>query len=222
MTECPHHGLYNVDSFFVIAFEQLWLSMPRIKTSRSKRPPAGFEDIQDVLEDFAQKMKDGVSLYLPCSYIVENIPHEGKSTQSSLAPIFQIYHQRSRYIYDLYYNRETISKELYDWLLKQSYADGNLIAKWKKPGYEKLCCLRCIQTKETNFNTTCICRVPRATLAKDQIDSECVHCGCRGCSSGKILQIIRLTCRRLSISFDFKAASGCNTLLNAQLRGFDR
>lgn len=88
----------------------------------------------------------------------------------------------SRYIYDLYYEKEAISKQLYDWLLKNGYADANLIAKWKKQGYEKLCCLRCIQTKETNFNSTCICRVPRAQLKEDQ-EIECVSCGCRGCSS---------------------------------------
>src|ERR1700759_1852927 len=88
----------------------------------------------------------------------------------------------SRYIYDLYYEKEAISKQLYDWLLKNGYADGNLIAKWKKQGYEKLCCLRCIQTKETNFNSTCICRVPREQLKEDQ-EVQCVNCGCRGCSS---------------------------------------
>jgi bud site selection protein 31 len=85
--------------------------------------------------------------------------------------------------------------------LKNNYADKNLIAKWKKQGYEKvsyifttlsafqtltvlsqLCCLRCIQTKETNFNSTCICRVPRKQLKEDQI-IECVNCGCRGCGS---------------------------------------
>ena len=107
----------------------------------------------------------------------------------------------SRYIYDLYYNKEAVSKQLYDWLLKNGYADGNLIAKWKKQGYEKvrisggasvysingghglqLCCLRCIQTKETNFNATCICRVPQAQLKDDQT-IECVSCGCHGCSS---------------------------------------
>lgn len=45
----------------------------------------------------------------------------------------------SRYIYDLYYEKEAISKQLYDWLLKNGYADSNLIAKWKKQGYEKVC-----------------------------------------------------------------------------------
>ena len=105
----------------------------------------------------------------------------------------------SRYIYELYYEKEAITRQLYDWLLKNNYADANLIAKWKKQGYEKvglcaldamllltkavqLCCLKCIQTKETNFNATCICRVPQAQLKEDQM-IECVSCGCRGCSS---------------------------------------
>lgn len=44
----------------------------------------------------------------------------------------------SRYIYDLYYEKEAISKQLYEWLLKNKYADPNLIAKWKKQGYEKV------------------------------------------------------------------------------------
>ena len=48
-------------------------------------------------------------------------------------------HLGSRYIYDLYYDKEAISKQLYDFLLKNGYADGNLIAKWKKQGYEKVC-----------------------------------------------------------------------------------
>lgn len=112
----------------------------------------------------------------------ENEPHEGKRRNESLWPIFRISHQRSRYIYDLYYKREAITRELYDWLLKNGYADGNLIAKWKKEGYEKLCCLRCIQTKDSNFGTTCICRVPIHEL-KEGIVVECQLCGCRGCSS---------------------------------------
>lgn len=44
----------------------------------------------------------------------------------------------SRYIYDLYYEKEAISRQLYDWLLKNAYADASLIAKWKKQGYEKV------------------------------------------------------------------------------------
>ncbi len=57
-------------------------------------------------------------------------PHEGKRKVETLWPIFKIHHQKSRYIYDLYYKRKTISKELYDYCLKQSIGDKNLIGKW--------------------------------------------------------------------------------------------
>lgn len=126
--------------------------MPPIRTSRNRKPPpAGFDDLEDTLLEFSNKMKDA-----------ENASHEGKKKYEVLWPIFQISHQRmscsspaalrntvvltftpliltgSRYIYELYYEKEAISKELYDFLLKNKYADANLIAKWKKQGYEKV------------------------------------------------------------------------------------
>jgi hypothetical protein len=59
----------------------------------------------------------------------------------------------SRYIYDLYYEKEAISKQLYDWLLKNNYADANLIAKWKKQGYEKVSTLlpHPVPTEDSTF-----------------------------------------------------------------------
>ncbi|KAG1050110.1 hypothetical protein G6F46_010030 [Rhizopus delemar] len=131
--------------------------MPKIRTQRTKRPPEGFDEIEPTLEEFARKMRD-----------VENESHEGKRVVESTWPVFRIHHQRSRYIYDLYYKRKIISRDLYDYLIKNKYADANLIAKWKKPGFEKLCCLRCIQPKDTNFGTTCICRVPKEKLGEDR------------------------------------------------------
>jgi len=146
--------------------------MPPIRTARNKKaPPEGFDDIEDTLLEFANKLRDA-----------ELESNDGKKRHESLWPIYQINHQRSRYVYEMYYEKEAISKELYDWLLKNRYADSALIAKWKKQGYEKLCCLKCIQTKETNFNSTCICRVPREQLKEDHA-IECVSCGCRGCAS---------------------------------------
>ena len=53
-----------------------------------------------------------------------NAKHEGKRKAESLWPIMRISHTRSRYIYELYYKREAISRELYDWLLKEGYADA--------------------------------------------------------------------------------------------------
>jgi hypothetical protein len=57
----------------------------------------------------------------------ENESHEGKRKAESLWPIMRISHTRSRYIYELYYKRDAISKELYDWLLKEGYADAKCV-----------------------------------------------------------------------------------------------
>jgi bud site selection protein 31 len=105
--------------------------MPKIRTTRTKKAPDGFEEIEPVgilhcfqriprssapskiLDDYARKMRDA-----------ENESHEGKRKSESLWPIMRISHARSRYIYELYYKREAISKELYDWLLKEKYGDA--------------------------------------------------------------------------------------------------
>ncbi|XP_016121521.1 protein BUD31 homolog [Sinocyclocheilus grahami] len=126
--------------------------MPKVKRSR-KPPPDGWELIEPTLDELDQKMRE----------------------------VFRLHHQRSRYIFDLFYKRKAISRELYEYCIKEGYADKNLIAKWKKQGYENLCCLRCIQTRDTNFGTNCICRVPKGKLEVGRI-IECTHCGCRGCS----------------------------------------
>ncbi len=65
-------------------------------------------------------------------YTAENDPHEGKRKAESVWPIFRIHHQRTRYIYELFYKKKEITRELYDFLLREGYADANLIAKWKK------------------------------------------------------------------------------------------
>lgn len=44
----------------------------------------------------------------------------------------------------MYYLKKEITRELYEYCLQEQYGDANLIAKWKKTGYEKLCCLHCI------------------------------------------------------------------------------
>jgi hypothetical protein len=58
--------------------------------------------------------------------------HEGKRKCEALWPIFKLTHQKSRFIYDLFYKRKEISRELYEFCLEQGYADKALIAKWKK------------------------------------------------------------------------------------------
>ncbi|XP_055388874.1 protein BUD31 homolog [Condylostylus longicornis] len=145
--------------------------MPKVRTLKSQKPPEGWESIEETLEELNQKMRE-----------VERDPHEGKRRCEALWPILRIHHQKSRYIYEQYYKKKEISKELFDWCCREGYADQNLISKWKKSGFERLCCLRCVQSSGTNFGTACICRVPRKDL-EDGKSVECVNCGCRGCAS---------------------------------------
>lgn len=75
--------------------------MPAIRTAKNRKPPPGknipihiletftdgypdgFEDIEDTLLEFQNKMKDA-----------ENASHEGKKKHEMQWPIFQITHQR--------------------------------------------------------------------------------------------------------------------------------
>ncbi|KAF8403239.1 hypothetical protein HHK36_011340 [Tetracentron sinense] len=157
-------------AFFFLRRRRRVERMPKVKTNRVKYPN-GWELIEPTLRELEGKMREA-----------ENDPHDGKRKCETLWPIFKIAHQKSRYIFDLYIRRKEISKELYEFCLDQGYADRNLIAKWKKSGYERLCCLRCIQPRDHNFATTCVCRVPKHLREEKVI--ECVHCGCRGCASG--------------------------------------
>jgi G10 protein len=63
-------------------------TMPPIRSARTRKPPPeGFDDIEDTLLEFSNKMKDA-----------ENASHEGKKRGESLWPIFQISHARRSYL----------------------------------------------------------------------------------------------------------------------------
>lgn len=63
--------------------------MPPIRSARNRKPPpAGFDDLEDTLLEFSNKMKDA-----------ENASHEGKKKYEVLWPIFQISHQRELHTY---------------------------------------------------------------------------------------------------------------------------
>jgi hypothetical protein len=85
--------------------------MPPIRTSRNRKPPpAGFDDIEDTLLEFSNKMKDA-----------ENAPHEGKKKHEVLWPIFQITHQRqyeSKSTYTIQSSSPLNLPEIYQYRLK--------------------------------------------------------------------------------------------------------
>ncbi len=112
----------------------------------------------------------------------ENAPMDAQTKQQNYWRIMRLHHQRSRYIYDAYYTKKELSRELYEYLLRQKFADASLVAKWKKNGYEKLCCLQCIYSKDSNYKNACICRVPKADIEQDKL-VMCNKFGCRGCAS---------------------------------------
>ncbi|KAJ2713144.1 Component of the SF3b subcomplex of the U2 snRNP [Coemansia spiralis] len=147
--------------------------MPKVQPSRRSKlePPEGWSDLEPTLLEFKQKMRDA-----------ESESTEGKRRVESTWSVMRVHHQRSKYIYDLFYKRKAISRKLYDYCVKNGHADAKLIGKWRKQGFEKLCCLQCIQATDTNYGTACICRVPKAKLEEGRT-VECVHCGCRGCAS---------------------------------------
>lgn len=63
--------------------------MPKQKLGRHKKPPKGYNLIEPTLSELSQKMRDA-----------ENEPVEGKRKPELLWPIYQLHHQRSRYIFN--------------------------------------------------------------------------------------------------------------------------
>jgi bud site selection protein 31 len=100
-------------------------------------------------------------------------------------PIHRINHERSRYVYELHYKKKEISRELLDFCIREKVVDGNLIAKWKKPGYEFLCSVAAINKGSTNFGTTSVCRVPlrlRSGKIGPSAETGCISCA--SCDKG--------------------------------------
>jgi bud site selection protein 31 len=132
------------------------------KWNKKKRPPPdGFDYIEPILESLENELRDKVK--------------ESNLTQrknEAIWPVHQINWQKSRYVYDLYYVYNKISKDVYQYCLDQKLIDAGLIAKWKKPGYERLCSTYVINAANYKFGTTSICRVPWKDRNEEQKDAK--------------------------------------------------
>jgi bud site selection protein 31 len=122
-----------------------------------KKPPHGYDYVEPVLEALENELRDRVKE-----------SNDGKRKTESLWPVHQINWQRSRYIYDMYYTYKRISRQIYDYCIDEKLVDAALIAKWKKPGYERLCSTYVINPTNYKFGTTSICRVPLFDRSEDQ------------------------------------------------------
>jgi len=155
------------------AEETLNLAMSFRRRLKGKRPPAGWDLIEESIEDFEQQMKDAVAE-----------EHEGKRKNELTWRIHRVHWEKNRFIFDLRYRKKVMSEELYNYLCREKVADQALISKWRKPGYENLCSLLAIQKSDTNFGTASICRVPMASRAPQQQLAPNVRTGCISCVSG--------------------------------------
>jgi len=141
---------------------------------KKKKAPEGFDDIKPVLEALEHELRDKVK---------EGTANKRKT--ESMWPVHQISRQKTRYVYDMYYTHKRISRQVYDYCIAQKLVDAALIAKWKKPGYERLCSTYVINSSNYKFGTTSICRVPWYDRGPDQKNARDPTTGCLGCASGK-------------------------------------
>ena len=144
------------------------------KRTAAGAPPPGYSYLSPILSALESELRAKVSE-----------SHEGKRKTEGGWPIIQINHQRTRYVYDMYAVHGRISRELYDWCVRAKVVDANLIGKWKKAGYEKLCSTYVVNTTNYKFGGVSICRVPKKQLSRDQQGEEIQdpNSGCLGCAS---------------------------------------
>ncbi|KAH0788161.1 bud site selection protein 31 [Histomonas meleagridis] len=147
--------------------------MSRIRRRRELAPPQGWDEVKDMVMELNEQMRNA-----------ENSEDTAASTQEQIWAVMRLNWKRSRPIYEMRWKKQTMSNELYEWILNQGYADRELINQWRKPGYDRLCCVSCI-SRNTDQGGVCICRVPRNQ--RSNRDLKCHNCGCPGCCSGDYL-----------------------------------
>lgn len=133
---------------------------------------SGAEVVAARLEEYEQRMRDAL-----------DEPMDDKRNNELTWPTFRLHYERNRFLYDQC-RQNKISSKLIDHLVKKEPGkyDKVLIARWKKPGYERLCSLAAITKSNTNFRTTSVCRTPLKHRTGQITPS--VMTGCVSCASG--------------------------------------
>ena len=137
----------------------------------TRKVPTGFSKVEDRLTEFEDEMREVV--LAPSGHVPKS---------QSTWPVLRVSRERTRYLFHAHRDEE-IDDETLQFCINQGFAESSLIDKWSTRGYESLCCVRCIDTKNSNFRTVCRCRVPHSGNSDDTF-TGCSLCGCKGCSSG--------------------------------------
>lgn len=141
----------------------------RIKMKARKAPP-GMKELTPLLEEFETRTREAL-----------NEETEDKRRNEITWPMHRLHYEKNRRIYELYRSKN-ISKPLLDYLIAQKMADGKLIAKWRRPGYERLCSLAVITKSNMNFGGVGVCRIPLKERRGQILPN--VLTGCVSCASG--------------------------------------
>ena len=153
-----------------VKFSSLHFIMSRIRRRADLRPPLGWEKVKEMVLKLNEEMR-----------AAETTNVDANSSQEQIWAVMRYNWQRSRPIFEMRWRDKTMDNNLYEWILTQGYADRELINAWRRPGYDRLCCVSCI-SKKTDHGGVCICRVPKAERSKKEV--RCFSCGCEGCCSG--------------------------------------
>lgn len=135
----------------------------------NEAPPPGWALVKDVMQDFSEKMAAAVKR-----------PSATRRKHESLWEIKSLSYQRTRYIHEMHYTLKLIDRSVFKYCARLNLIDAALSQKWRKTGYEKLCCLECADRTRTDFGKVCICRLPNAPA-----ELQCHFCGCDGCTSNR-------------------------------------
>lgn len=140
--------------------------MRRIKRTLAANPPEGWEAIKKTMLYLNRKKREADAM---CE--------DENMTREQVAAIEKANWNRCRFVFIKRFVDKVISNELYEWLLHNGFADKPLIEQWRKPGYERLCCLACMSKK--NAREGCDCRKPKSE--RGTAPCKCRECWCTGC-----------------------------------------
>lgn len=138
---------------------------------KTRKAPPGIEKVLPTLEEFEAQTREAL-----------NAPPDDKRRNEIAWPMHKLHYQKNRYLFDMHFKQHKISKKLLDYLIKEKLADGKLIAKWRRPGYERLCSLQVVTKSNMNFGGVGVCRIP-LKQRRGQILPN-VLTGCVSCASG--------------------------------------
>ncbi|CAN8075705.1 unnamed protein product [Agarophyton chilense] len=138
---------------------------------KTRKAPPGIELVLPTLQQFEAQTREAL-----------NAPPDDKRRNEISWPMHKLHYQKNRYLYDMHYKQHAITLKLLNYLIKQNIADGKLIAKWRRPGYERLCSLQVVTKSNMNFGGVGVCRIPLKNRRGQILPN--VLTGCVSCASG--------------------------------------